>query len=281
MRAYPISIRYIRSNKCKEISWQVSSWWPSSGVQTVIHVGVSSNEMIVAIKLSVMSQFRARKRFSWMILCSLAVSVPARGNPGACQPADRSPEVVQIRSEPGGSGKVLESVSKGALSAVRLDAITLPGGVDWINVRKGTTSGWVNAKDLVCRLPKEEARAAVSSVAEEVIRDLKDRNMDALAQYVHPIKGVRFSPYASVDRASDVVLRVPALKQAFASPVRRTWGSYDGSGAPIRLSFAGYYSKFVYERDFALTAHRNYNTFAGESTTANNIWEEYPNSAVV
>lgn len=80
-------------------------------------------------------------------------------------------------------------------------------------------------------------------VAEEVRRAFEERDGRALAALAAPT-GVRFSPYAHVTE-SDVILSPSALAGAFDDPRVRLWGSYDGTGRPIELDFAGYVARFV------------------------------------
>jgi len=95
------------------------------------------------------------------------------------------------------------------------------------------------------------------------------------------VKGVRFSPYAWIDRKADIVLSAAGAAQAMTDPARRVWGRYDGSGDPIRLTFAGYFKKFIYDRDFAAAPQISYNVSQATGNTRSNLWEEYPNAAFV
>ena len=79
---------------------------------------------------------------------------------------------------------------------------------------------------------------------------LKARDGSALAPLVHPDKGVRFSPYAFVHSDSDVVIPAATVAGLFADTTRRLWGHADGTGDPLRMAFADYYKRFVYDLDF-------------------------------
>ncbi len=108
------------------------------------------------------------------------------------------------------------------------------------------------------------------------IRDaIVARDMPRFARFVHPTRGVRFSPYAYVDPKVDVVLDARSLVTAFPSPETRTWGAYDGSGEPIDLSFAEYMDHFV---AFSELAHIKpaLNETSGSGNTTNNLADVYP-----
>ena len=194
-----------------------------------------------------------------------------------CSATDYAHELIALRSEPSAKGNPLQSIPrKEVASLVRVDAFGSRGG-DWLKVRGDKYDGWVSAKYLACRIPSQEAQDIIAKQAADVMQALKAANMTALAQSVHPVKGLRFSPYASVD-TTDVVLMAAQLVGALQNPAKRVWGADDGSGDPIRLSFARYYHKFVYDRDFALAQKITYNS---EDEQTNRARDQYPNAIVV
>ena len=106
--------------------------------------------------------------------------------------------------------------------------------------------------------------------------------MKELSKLVHPVNGVRFSPYAFVDKKSDVRFTPAMLRVAIADRGVRVWGTTDGSGKPIRLSFANYFKRFVYDRDFANTSGVLHNgEQEARSNTHDNSREEYPDAIIV
>lgn len=115
----------------------------------------------------------------------------------------------------------------------------------------------------------------------EVMGLLKDKNMDELANYVHPTKGVRFSPYPYVDVENDQVFTPDELSNALESNEVYNWGNYDGSGEPINLTFEDYYDRFIYDVDFANPELIGNNTIIGEGNAIENVEEAYPNSRFI
>jgi len=95
------------------------------------------------------------------------------------------------------------------------------------------------------------APATIETRSREALAALKSRDGAALAALVHPGKGLRFSLYGHVFTDRDVVIPRDSVTRLFADTTHRLWGEEDGSGAPIRLTFADYYKRFVYDVDFA------------------------------
>ena len=132
------------------------------------------------------------------------------------------------------------------------------------------------------RLSSQEAKRVIAGRAKSVIQALKAGNIAKFSTFVHPQKGVRFSPYASVLLDQDRVIRKNQLAPLWASAKLYRWGEYDGSGDPIRLSFRKYHRRFIFDHDFSHAESVNYNPASmGHGNTPNNIQAVYPKSIAV
>lgn len=114
-----------------------------------------------------------------------------------------------------------------------------------------------------------------------VIDLLKNKDMDSLATYIHPDKGVRFTPYAYVDLQNDLVFTAQQIGILLQSNQSYLWGAYDGTGDPIQATFSNYYDKFVYDVDFANPHMIGNNVRIGQGNSLNNITQVYPNGSFV
>ncbi len=113
-----------------------------------------------------------------------------------------------------------------------------------------------------------------------IISALKNKDMNKLSQLVHPQMGLRFSLYATV-KDTDQVFPAEKVAGLMDDPTAYLWGHYDGSGEPINLTFADYYSKFVYDEDFASAPQIALNHRLGVGNSIDNIFEYYQSSMVV
>jgi hypothetical protein len=125
--------------------------------------------------------------------------------------------------------------------------------------------------------PQEEE---VLPLAESAIRALEAKDMDALGELVHPEIGLRFSPYSYVLPEHQVLSsqQLPGMLEDAATYI---WGNYDGSGEPIELSFADYFDRFVYSKDFADATQVGIDQRLGMGNTIDNSREFYPEGVVV
>jgi hypothetical protein len=134
-------------------------------------------------------------------------------------------------------------------------------------VNKGNDDEHVHAKT-----PKDAADA--------VILALKEADMAKLASYIHPDKGLLFSPYAHIDTAAAKVFSAAKLP-SFTDTTIYQWGSYDGSGDPIKLTFKQYYDKFVYDKNFVEPEAVGLDQIKGTGNIVVNIKEVFPNSYIM
>ncbi|WP_051250531.1 hypothetical protein [Paenibacillus harenae] len=126
---------------------------------------------------------------------------------------------------------------------------------------------------------EEEDDPAPAATAQEaaaaVMLALKDGDMIELAEYAHPDKGLLFSPYAHIDTATAKVFPAAGLP-GMSDETVYSWGSFDGSGEPIELTFKQYYEKFVYDQDFMEPDEVGVNEIKGTGNAAVNIQEVFP-----
>lgn len=130
----------------------------------------------------------------------------------------------------------------------------------------------------------KEAERIIARRASQVIMALKSRNVATLSLFVHPRKGLRFSPYHSVNlaKAGDLVFTRSQIRSLRASKKRYLWGEEDGSGDPIRLTFAAYHRRFIYDHDYSRAKQVTYNSDTLSSgNLINNIRESYPSAIIV
>jgi len=123
--------------------------------------------------------------------------------------------------------------------------------------------------------------ASLLTTAMEVIELIENMAMSDLDVYVHPTKGVRFSPYDYVDLQNQVVIQAAQFQNLVNSPVVHNWGEFDGTGDPIDMTFDDYYDRFIYDVDFANPEMIGNNYKIGMGNIINNVDTEYPNGQFV
>lgn len=131
-------------------------------------------------------------------------------------------------------------------------------------------------------LSPAEAKKLTAASARQIMLALKNRDMQKLASFVHPRRGVRFSPYVYVDVKTTRVLSRGQLVSLYRSNRRLTWGEWDGSGDHISMTFRQYLKRFVYRQDLLSDKAPAYNPESRHSgNDIDNLLEIYPRSIIV
>ncbi|OUM97678.1 MAG: hypothetical protein BAA02_01925 [Paenibacillaceae bacterium ZCTH02-B3] len=122
--------------------------------------------------------------------------------------------------------------------------------------------------------------ASLLEAAGEVVRALRDRDLDRLAYWVHEERGVLFSPHRRMDPAASPTFLPGELPQ-FSEDAKIAWGIQEGTGNAIELSFREYFETFVYDEDFAQAPAVSVNRPASPDDSPYNGQEIFPGSSYV
>ncbi|RAK11225.1 hypothetical protein C8C77_103213 [Halanaerobium saccharolyticum] len=127
----------------------------------------------------------------------------------------------------------------------------------------------------------EDAEKIIKDKASEVIQAISSMDFNELAKYVHPEKGLRFTPYTHVDPENDVVFTKEQVRNFFKNENEYLWGHYDGSGKEIRLTPEEYYHEFIYSVDFINAERIGYNEVLSSGNMLENQFKVYNNPIIV
>ena len=119
----------------------------------------------------------------------------------------------------------------------------------------------------------EEAKPDMTNkeqVIEYALNALKNNSIDQLAE-VTSKEGIWFSPYSFLDTDKHIILKKEDFKDAYSWEVKYVWGTEDGSGYPIIMTFKEYVKKYVYDLDFSTLAERNIDKIVQRGNSINNI----------
>ena len=114
-------------------------------------------------------------------------------------------------------------------------------------------------------------------LTQEVLTAFKNRDYKTLSGIVHP-EGVRFSPYAFINPATDKLITNTQL-EAWADKKKQAiieWGTIDPTDEPIKVTIDYYVKRFVYDVDFLNPEKKKVNEFIGSGNTTNNLLAFYP-----
>lgn len=134
---------------------------------------------------------------------------------------------------------------------------------------------------LESQLEAETVSNSLISASLSAMELINLKDYSALASWIHPTKGVRFSPYSYVNLETDVAIQADEFLEIANGSESLIWGVFDGIGDPIDLSFDDYYNRFVYDVDFLNPEMIGINSLIGKGNTLVNITDVYPDSEFV
>ncbi|MGF1923662.1 MAG: hypothetical protein ACQUHE_05750 [Bacteroidia bacterium] len=116
---------------------------------------------------------------------------------------------------------------------------------------------------------------SIMAVGEQVLISLKENNFAELRKYFSE-DGVLFSPYGYIDTAKSKKLGPEDFLGAIDKKWILTWGSYDGTGDPIKLTVKEYLKKFVYNVDYLEAEAIGFDESMKQGNSINNLREIFP-----
>lgn len=127
----------------------------------------------------------------------------------------------------------------------------------------------------------EFAKEIIREKADKLINAIANKDTNSISAIVHPLKGVRFTPYTHVSTEEDVVFNRDKIDGFFENQDVYLWGRYDGTGDEISLLPGEYYEKFIYTEDFINAEEISYNEVLSSGNMIENQFEIYENAIVV
>lgn len=104
---------------------------------------------------------------------------------------------------------------------------------------------------------------------------------EALSTCVHPVYGLVFSPYPTVNLTSNQCFTVNRVSIAGADNAVYTWGTTVDSGEPIQLTPRQYFESYVYDRDYAKAPVIGVNTVVRSGNALENVTTAFPDAQFV
>lgn len=114
-----------------------------------------------------------------------------------------------------------------------------------------------------------------------VNRLIQRQDWPSLAAYVHPERGVTFTPYSTVEPETDLTFTADQIKNLAQDQNTYTWGFEDGRGDPIQMTLAQYFERYVYDRDYTQATEIGIDRIITGGNALENLAEAYPDCRFV
>ena len=126
--------------------------------------------------------------------------------------------------------------------------------------------------------PSESAVNTTSLLhtAAAVTNALHDQDYETLSTYVHPTRGVTFTPYSTVALQRDQNFTVDQIKNLSSDTSTYTWGYEDGRGESIQMTMSEYFARFVFDADYTQAPKVGVDQIITSGNALENLTEAYP-----
>ncbi len=208
----------------------------------------------------------------------VAPTIPAAGVENAhCVVGVEANDVLNVRAQPGADQPIIGVIPPyGFNISVTGEARDVAGSL-WLPITYGDLQGWVNSHYLAEQVGEADPNAMLAAF--NILILLRDRDLEQLAEWVHPERGVRLTPFGYIDEG-DLVFTAEQLPGRFDDPTLWEWGFHAGSGEPILLTFADYYDRFVYSHNFFQCQTIGLNQRISLGSTLDNSQAFFPGATV-
>ncbi len=127
----------------------------------------------------------------------------------------------------------------------------------------------------------QSVQSSVMNKAYQIVNLIKEEKMEKLADYIHPKKGVLFSPYGTIDKKRAQVFMPPLIKDLFDNSKQMEWGINPETGDPIRQNFEDYFDHYVHDAEYDETDFVTYDGVHEEANRVQNVDETFTESHYV
>lgn len=145
---------------------------------------------------------------------------------------------------------------------------TAPPGTSQSAVSSSDASAASEPLDPTDNFPLLGAACAVN-------RCLQQQNWTVLSSYVHPSRGVTFTPYSTVEPDSNLNFTASQIKNLAQDQTVYTWGFEDGRGDPIQMTIQQYYARYVYDADYTQASEIGIDRIITGGNALENLAEVY------
>lgn len=104
---------------------------------------------------------------------------------------------------------------------------------------------------------------------------LQAQDYETLARYVHPTRGVTFTPYSTVDLQQDQNFSPQQIRSLEQDTTTYTWGYEDGRGEPIQMTMAEYMKRFVCDADYTRAPYVGVDQIITSGNALENVSQVY------
>ncbi len=145
------------------------------------------------------------------------------------------------------------------------------GGCLLVNFLAGGSMSRRSAPEPVSVVSADMKNDELAKLATAVAERIAEGDYESLSQYVHPVYGLVFVPYSTVNLGSNQCFTPQRVAIVGHDSAVYIWGVKYGSDEPIQLTPSQYFSEYVYDRDYARAPVMGFNTVLRAGNALENV----------
>ncbi len=106
-------------------------------------------------------------------------------------------------------------------------------------------------------------------------------DFQGLSEYVHPVYGLVFAPYSTVNLGSNQCFTPQRVAFVARDSTVYVWGVKYGGDEPIQMTAGAYFSRYVYDRDYARAPVMGFDTVLRSGNALENVTSVFPDGQFV
>lgn len=114
-----------------------------------------------------------------------------------------------------------------------------------------------------------------------VLRTLQTRNYAMLASYVHPERGLTFTPYSTVSLENDLTFTMGQVKKFAEDQEKYVWGVLPGTGDLIQMTPGEFVDSYIFGADYTQASRIGVDRINISGNALENVTEVYPDCRFV
>lgn len=122
---------------------------------------------------------------------------------------------------------------------------------------------------------------AVLKLACEAVERMKQKDYEGLSRMIHPVKGVLFAPYSTVNPEVNLTFQAKEIAGMADNRKPYIWGALDGKGTPIKMTMEAYFKEFVFNVDYTTAQEIGVNQILKTGNSLENVLQAYPEGITV
>ena len=115
----------------------------------------------------------------------------------------------------------------------------------------------------------------------DAVEYMKAGDYASLSNMIHPVKGVRFVPYSTVNLSANLCFTASDIAALESNKAKYVWGITDGEGAPINLTMLEYFNSYVFNADYTKAPMIGVNNILKYGNSLENVEEVFPEAEFV